>query len=136
MFCPKCKSEYKEGILICPECNVELVENLPEDEVEYMPDKFKLLYTFYDPVSANLAKGLLVENGIAVKLEDISFTVEPVFVSSDMTRLKLWVKEDDFDKAEKILKETENYHLCPACGRIVLKDEKICPWCDEKLSEG
>lgn len=27
-FCPKCKYEYKEGIKICSDCNVELVESL------------------------------------------------------------------------------------------------------------
>ena len=113
---------------------MELVEELPEEEVAYLQKKYKLLYTFYDPINANLAKGLLIENGIDVKLEDISFSIEPVFVSSDMTKINLWVKEEDFSKAENLLKETENYHLCPNCGRIILKDEKICPWCDEKLS--
>jgi len=27
-WCPSCKSEYKEGITICPDCNCELVETL------------------------------------------------------------------------------------------------------------
>lgn len=29
-FCPKCKNEYREGILICPDCNCELTEELVE----------------------------------------------------------------------------------------------------------
>ncbi len=32
MYCPKCQNEYREGITICPECNVELVAELEEDE--------------------------------------------------------------------------------------------------------
>lgn len=31
-FCPNCKNEYREGILICPKCNCELTEELVETE--------------------------------------------------------------------------------------------------------
>ena len=29
-FCPKCKYEYQPGVLMCPDCNVQLVDRLPE----------------------------------------------------------------------------------------------------------
>ena len=31
-WCPNCKNEYKEGILVCSDCGAELVESLEEDE--------------------------------------------------------------------------------------------------------
>ncbi len=34
MFCPVCKSEYKEEITHCPECDVDLVSELPSEEEE------------------------------------------------------------------------------------------------------
>lgn len=34
-WCPKCKSEYEEGVVLCSECKIELVDNL-EDIVEYI----------------------------------------------------------------------------------------------------
>lgn len=33
-FCPVCKYEYKDGICRCPNCDVDLVEQLPDDEPE------------------------------------------------------------------------------------------------------
>lgn len=37
-WCPKCKLEYVEGIKVCPDCNVELVEKLNEEEVSFDPE--------------------------------------------------------------------------------------------------
>lgn len=31
MYCPNCKNEYRKGIEICPQCNVDLVEELAGD---------------------------------------------------------------------------------------------------------
>lgn len=36
-WCPKCKNEYVEGILVCPDCEMDLVDELPEDMDENMP---------------------------------------------------------------------------------------------------
>ena len=34
MFCPKCKSEYREGFSFCAHCQVELVKELPNEEFD------------------------------------------------------------------------------------------------------
>jgi hypothetical protein len=32
VFCPKCRDEFREGFTHCPDCDVDLVETLPEVE--------------------------------------------------------------------------------------------------------
>jgi hypothetical protein len=32
MFCPACKGEYRSGFTHCADCDVDLVESLPETE--------------------------------------------------------------------------------------------------------
>ncbi len=31
-WCPKCKNEYREGVTVCPDCEIELVDELVEEE--------------------------------------------------------------------------------------------------------
>ncbi|MEE3467291.1 MAG: hypothetical protein VZQ83_02515 [Eubacterium sp.] len=33
-WCPNCKNEYREGVTVCPDCEVELVDELPEETEE------------------------------------------------------------------------------------------------------
>ena len=32
-WCPKCKTEYRDGVTACPDCGSRLVEELPEEKV-------------------------------------------------------------------------------------------------------
>lgn len=34
MWCPECKNEYREGITRCADCDVDLVDELPEESAE------------------------------------------------------------------------------------------------------
>jgi hypothetical protein len=33
IFCPECKAEYRPGFTRCPDCEVDFVEVLPEEEL-------------------------------------------------------------------------------------------------------
>ena len=58
MFCPQCKSEFIEGIEICPECDVNLVDDLPPDPEPKFVDFEEVLAT-YNPADIALLKSIL-----------------------------------------------------------------------------
>lgn len=47
MWCPKCKNEYREGITVCADCKIPLVEFLDESK-----ENRELLHTFSDEKEA------------------------------------------------------------------------------------
>jgi len=37
-FCPKCRFEYREGVEVCPDCNLDLVASLPPEDLRKKDD--------------------------------------------------------------------------------------------------
>jgi len=63
MFCPKCRSEYRDGFTVCADCNTDLVKDLPpEPEVEYTDLVTVLQPT--DEAAVALAQSILNGAGI------------------------------------------------------------------------
>jgi hypothetical protein len=57
MFCPKCKTEYREGFSVCADCNVDLVRELPpEPKPEYI--EYEEIIVTYNPADVALIKSL------------------------------------------------------------------------------
>ncbi len=58
MFCPKCKSEYREGFSVCADCNVNLVSELPHEVgPEYI--EYEEVLATYNPADVALIKSIL-----------------------------------------------------------------------------
>lgn len=63
MFCPKCRSEYEEGITFCEQCQTDLVDTLPpEDELAYQ--ELTTVFTTGDEGTIQIIKSILEEAGI------------------------------------------------------------------------
>ena len=60
MFCPQCKAEYRPGFVHCPDCDVDLVRNLPVEE----HGELVCLRSYSSDAEAFLAQGVLESAGI------------------------------------------------------------------------
>jgi hypothetical protein len=67
VFCPECGAEYKEGIVECADCEVTLVDRLPEPE-HPEPDLVEVAKTS-DPALLPVVVSLLEAAGIEPVLD-------------------------------------------------------------------
>ncbi len=102
MFCPKCKSEYREGFYKCADCNIALIAGRPpetEDSTDYV--ELVEIFSTYNQSDIAFIKSIL--DG-----EDIHY-----FFSGESSNMmiaagayaRLLVKNDEADRAREILQE-------------------------------
>jgi len=88
-FCPQCRYEYIEGIQRCPDCQVELVAELPPPPAFPPVDegvRLVTIYSTYDPFEADLLRVRLREAGLYCWLQSTGssrlyhFLTDPIHV--------------------------------------------------------
>ncbi|MEO0206578.1 MAG: hypothetical protein ABIL22_07895, partial [candidate division WOR-3 bacterium] len=96
MFCPICKAEYKPGITRCADCNVELVDKLPEEKVDKnnKQDKEEIIYEevwiSFNPAEVMFIKSILAETDIENYFVGENFQVVQPLVEP----IRLMVRKD------------------------------------------
>ena len=101
MFCPSCEAEYKEGITSCPDCSVELVNELtPDTRVHDIEEGTSVpLQSFKSSAEAEMVNELLSNNGIRSFVEGGDFAVIPGSFSQEVV---VMVDERDLPRAVEI----------------------------------
>ncbi len=98
-FCPQCRYEYRAGLRQCPDCGVELVEQLsPEEE----PSPISPLVTVYiakDMTEASLVKSFLEEFQIESFIGYDAGSAYPV------GQIEVRVAETHADEARELIAE-------------------------------
>jgi len=105
-FCPNCRAEYIEGVDTCPDCQVELVDELPpKEEPEYLD--LVELEKVPDEVSGVMMKGILVNNGIFAILKSAKIPWYDGIGSTWSTYYWgiILVPKEDLEKSRRILNE-------------------------------
>lgn len=102
MFCPKCRTEYVEGISVCADCGVRLVpELLPKpasESREYV--KFEEILFTFNAGDIAIIKSLLESEGIVYYFrEEFSSYAHPLAQPA-----RLMVRGDQAKEAKEILK--------------------------------
>jgi RNA polymerase subunit RPABC4/transcription elongation factor Spt4 len=140
-FCPSCGYEYEAGIEVCPDCEVELVDQLSEENFE--GEMVEFMSTF-SVAEAGMIKELLYSEGVFSALTNELGSSMFGGVPSDAGEVKIFVSENDLEKARELVEtylednpmdEPDEYLICNHCGAKVDEGEENCPYCGEPLED-
>ena len=102
MFCPQCRSQYREGFTTCSDCNVPLVSELPpQSEADFV--EYKEVLSTNSPSDRALISSILDAEGITYFFQG-EFVAAYVY---NAVPVRLMVREDEVQKAVEILKDLE-----------------------------
>jgi len=138
MYCPKCKSEYRDGFTICSDCKIKLVDQLPKDPKEEIENlekaddleefgqferfnntKTMLLETASNEIDAGLIMNLLRNNDIpCYKQSKGAGGYLNIYMGYSVFGEEIYVAEQDYQRAKALLND-----LSPDSG--LLEDENL-----------
>ena len=101
-----------------------------EVETELTDEKSEILDAMNETVETNsmlLAQVKDVLYNIRTEVKEI----QPLKENLDKLKAELWLLENKNKRVEEDVKETR---LCPTCGKTILQEFKVCPYCSENLS--
>ena len=102
MFCPKCKSEYREGFYKCSDCGADLVYQLPSETSDSFSDEeFVEVFSTYQQGDIAFIKSVFDGEGITYFFEGES----SIMLIAAGAYARLLVKADEADRAKDILRE-------------------------------
>ena len=112
MFCPQCKAEYKEDVVKCPECNIDLVPILPEEDFL----EFVKVFESADPNLTVIIKSVLDDAGIKYfvpgdNMQSILGAKFSFAFGADIGNARFLVSKEDAETARELLKEVENSEI-------------------------
>ncbi len=106
MICPKCESEYVDGITVCPTCGVELVSPEEFERNLTKPSDWITVYTTSDFIEATMLKSNLESAGMETVIIDKHDSNFPAW--GDLSVIKIDVKKTNAAEAREIIEDILN----------------------------
>ncbi len=112
-FCPSCRYEYEPHATVCPDCEVQLVDTLPEQNQERIPDDVDIerewakIARFHSMYFADLAVQALRAKEIPAVIQShagyfgMVMNMGLVPLRPDSVAVFLWVPHEYVDQAAK-----------------------------------
>jgi hypothetical protein len=102
MFCPKCKSEYREGFYKCADCGEYLISAPPLEPADDFGDvEFVEVFSTYSQGDIAFLKSVLDGEGITYFFQGES----SIMIIAAGAYARLMVKAEDAQRAREILQE-------------------------------
>ncbi len=99
MFCPECKSEYRQDFTRCTDCDVDLVHELPSEEAEFVD--YKQFLATHNAADIAVIKSILDGEEVDYFFKGELFNqLEP-----PVQPAILMVREDQVETANDLLKD-------------------------------
>lgn len=98
MFCPRCKAEFVPGITHCPDCHVELVDELPENNFKKLD--LEVVFETADPALIQIVSSILEDAGIPFQTK--SEGLQTIYAFG---LVKFQVNSEDAATARKLLED-------------------------------
>ncbi len=114
MFCPVCKCEYRAGFTHCPDCDVDLVDSLPEEKDDGISEeeRERLDNINFVPVLTTRDATDIINLKSILDAEEITYFIqgENMKFIRPVDSATLMVKEDEVKRVLKLLKKIKlNY---------------------------
>jgi len=102
MFCPKCKSEYRDGFYKCADCGTDLVYQLPPEALNHSDDEeFVEVFSTYQQGDISFIKSVLEGEGITYFFQGEN----SIMLIAAGAYARLLVKTEDAERAKEILRD-------------------------------
>ncbi|MCP4747403.1 MAG: hypothetical protein GY874_14870 [Desulfobacteraceae bacterium] len=117
MFCPQCKTEYRDGFSTCSDCGESLVASLPEDPDTQFVDYEEIMRT-YNPADIAIIKSILDAENITYYFQGEHLVLRPMGDAA-----KLMVAKQDAENVRELISDL-NFSYTETSARTEENNEK------------